>query len=153
MRYLLLATVLCFACHIGFTQSIERQSIDNGGAVASGGELQLLHAIGEVSVQEYTSGNISISEGFVIPVNSLSVGIQDAGNTVNNWTVYPNPATDQVSLNNGQVGDFELYDLVGNMVLRKENTSNFSVLELKKGTYIVKIITRENEYQQMLVVE
>jgi hypothetical protein len=49
----------------GNTQSIEKFSIDSGGASASSGDIQILYTIGEVNVQELNAGGISISEGFI----------------------------------------------------------------------------------------
>ena len=50
---------------IWFTDGGIFNSIDNGGAIVNSGNLQLLYTVGEVNVREVTSGNISISEGFI----------------------------------------------------------------------------------------
>lgn len=52
----------------GMTQSIEKFSIDSGGASASAGNIQILYTLGEVNVQEYSAGNIQVSEGFINPM-------------------------------------------------------------------------------------
>ena len=46
-------------------QSIEKFSIDSGGASASADGIQILYTIGEVHVQELNVGGISVSEGFI----------------------------------------------------------------------------------------
>lgn len=46
-------------------QSIEKFSIDSGGASTSTGGIQILYTIGEVNVQEYSTSSLSISEGFI----------------------------------------------------------------------------------------
>ena len=46
-------------------QTIEKFSIDSGGASASAGNLQILYTIGEVFVAESTAQTLSISEGFI----------------------------------------------------------------------------------------
>ena len=48
-------------------QSIEKFSIDSGGASTSAGGIEVLYTIGEVNVQELSVGNIQISEGFINP--------------------------------------------------------------------------------------
>lgn len=61
---------------IGFmsnAQSIEKFSIDSGGASASAGGIQILYTIGEVNVAERTSASVSLSEGFI---NSIQVSIK-----------------------------------------------------------------------------
>jgi hypothetical protein len=62
-RYILL--ILSFISHIGFTQTIEKYSIDSGGASASAGGIEILYTIGEVNVQEHTTATLSVSEGFI----------------------------------------------------------------------------------------
>ncbi|MGC1205119.1 MAG: hemagglutinin protein [Flavobacteriaceae bacterium] len=55
---------------IGFlssAQTIEKFSIDSGGASASAGGIQILYTIGEVNVQEYSNATLSVSEGFINP--------------------------------------------------------------------------------------
>lgn len=62
-------TILCFLLipFFGTSQSIEKFSIDSGGASTTAGNLQILYTIGEVHVTERTAGNIQISEGFINP--------------------------------------------------------------------------------------
>ena len=64
MKYIL--TIFCIAFSIAMqAQSIERFSIDSGGASASAGGIQILYTIGEVNVQEHNTETISVSEGFI----------------------------------------------------------------------------------------
>jgi hypothetical protein len=46
-------------------QTIYKSSIDSGGDTSSNGNIQIMYTIGEVNVQEYSVGNIILSEGFV----------------------------------------------------------------------------------------
>jgi hypothetical protein len=50
---------------ISQAQSIEKFSIDSGGASATAGGIQILYTIGEVNVQELSAGSIHVSEGFI----------------------------------------------------------------------------------------
>lgn len=50
---------------LGNAQSIEKFSIDSGGASVSAGGIQILYTIGEVAVQEYSTPTLSLSEGFI----------------------------------------------------------------------------------------
>ena len=47
------------------SQTIEKFSIDSGGNIATNGNIQVLYTIGEVNIQETSSGNIQLSEGFI----------------------------------------------------------------------------------------
>jgi len=46
-------------------QTIDKFSIDAGGAESSSGNIQVLYTIGEVNVQELSVGGVSVSEGFI----------------------------------------------------------------------------------------
>ncbi|WP_179334648.1 hemagglutinin protein [Winogradskyella costae] len=53
------------------SQSMEKFSIDSGGASVTAGGIQMLYTIGEVNVQELSAGGISLSEGFINPVSLM----------------------------------------------------------------------------------
>jgi len=50
---------------LGSAQSIEKFSIDSGGASATAGGIQIVYTIGEVNVQEHSNATLSVSEGFI----------------------------------------------------------------------------------------
>ncbi len=52
---------------ISISQTIEKFSIDSGGAAVTVGNLQVLYTIGEVNVREFSSVNIKVSEGYINP--------------------------------------------------------------------------------------
>lgn len=49
------------------SQTIEKFSIDNGGASFQNGNIQMLYTIGEVNVQEVNTTAMELSEGFINP--------------------------------------------------------------------------------------
>ncbi|MCB0447635.1 MAG: hemagglutinin protein [Gelidibacter sp.] len=57
--------LIWFISSLGVSQTIQKFSIDSGGASAIAGNIQILYTIGEVNVQELSAGNIQISEGFI----------------------------------------------------------------------------------------
>lgn len=57
-----------------FAQTIEKFSIDSGGASVIAGNIQILYTLGEVNVQELSAGNIQVSEGFINPL-SLAISV------------------------------------------------------------------------------
>jgi hypothetical protein len=60
--------IITFAASIySYAQSIEKFSIDSGGASVSAGNIEVLHTIGEVNIAERTSASVSASEGFINP--------------------------------------------------------------------------------------
>ncbi|WCO01741.1 T9SS type A sorting domain-containing protein [Psychroserpens ponticola] len=65
MKTIKLSLLLNLFVFCGYSQSIEKFSIDSGGASTSAGGIQILYTIGEVVVQEYSTTNLSVSEGFI----------------------------------------------------------------------------------------
>ena len=64
-----IAAIICLlAPFFGISQSIEKFSIDSGGASASAGNIDVFYTLGEVNVQELSAGNIQVSEGFINPL-------------------------------------------------------------------------------------
>jgi Secretion system C-terminal sorting domain len=59
---LLVSSLIVFMSN---AQTIEKYSIDSGGASITSGNIELLYTIGEVNVQESSAGNINLSEGFI----------------------------------------------------------------------------------------
>ena len=57
--------VALFLSMIIHSQTIDKFSIDSGGASATAGGIEILYTIGEVNVQELNAGGISVSEGFI----------------------------------------------------------------------------------------
>jgi hypothetical protein len=73
MKTIKLTLLLNLLVFFGYSQSIEKFSVDSGGASTSVGGIQILYTIGEVAVQEVTTSNISISEGFINPSFRLKI--------------------------------------------------------------------------------
>lgn len=67
MKHILISITVFFLSLSSFSQTIEKFSIDSGGASTTAGGIQILYTIGEVNVQEFSSATISISEGFINP--------------------------------------------------------------------------------------
>jgi len=65
MKKIVIIICVLGCINIGQSQTIEKFSIDSGGASASEGGIQILYTIGEVVVQETTTASFSISEGFI----------------------------------------------------------------------------------------
>lgn len=65
MKNTFIITMLILFPFFGVGQSIEKFSIDSGGASVSAGGIQILYTIGEVNVAEYSTATLSVSEGFI----------------------------------------------------------------------------------------
>ena len=91
------------------------------------------------------------------PRNSKSEGGSDYLTLSNlQVSIYPNPATNSITINAGNALTFSLYDLTGRIVLDtnlSDGISNLNVSSLSKGLYLVKIQQREEVFCQKLVIQ
>lgn len=73
---------------------------------------------------------------FKIDVSQYNLG-QQSFDLINKNKFFPNPSSDVISFNDNQ-SVVEIYDLVGKLVFRKENTNKVDIENLIKGIYFVK---------------
>jgi len=109
-------------------------------------EMSDLHVV--VMVQEYSTKEIYQSAE-----SDIAAGIADAYES--NVSIYPNPATDNITITNAANSDITLYDIYGKLVLSVNNIDNdylLNVSELSKGTYIMKIINGDNVTSKKIAV-
>jgi hypothetical protein len=75
--------------------------------------------------------------------------------SINNISVYPNPATDIVNIINAENSNIQLYDVYGKLVA-SDNVSNnnysLNVSEYAIGTYILKITNSEGSISKKITV-
>jgi len=64
-KYILNSTLLFCLTNVINAQSIEKFSIDAGGASTTAGGIEILYTIGEVNLQELSTATVSLSEGFI----------------------------------------------------------------------------------------
>ncbi len=89
-------------------------------------------------------------------VEVVATGLENS--IVSNFSIYPNPATDNVtiSLTESVSGTVSIVDLHGNVVATKSisgNTSNISTSELASGVYVVKINSDKGSAVKQLVIQ
>lgn len=97
---------------------------------------------GGTRMVNYSGGNLSIGEG------------------EKTFLLVPNPATDIVSVerkrDNPASGDILLIDVFsmnGQKVLSQESSNQFDVSRLADGSYIVKVVTSNNDYEYLKLIK
>ena len=70
-------------------------------------------------------------------------GVEDVedGLTEANVKIFPNPATDYVTVEGNDVKSIEVYSLAGALVAVEKGEATLNVSNLAKGTYLVKVAT------------
>ena len=83
--------------------------------------------------------------------------------SINNFSetqifIYPNPTSGKVNIElpKGEVLQFTLTDLLGKIILQKDNISNkyiFKTKDFAKGTYLIKLENVKGKYSRKLLIE
>ncbi len=84
---------------------------------------------------------------------TIATGIGE--NSIGDVKIYPNPATDNVTIVNALNSDISLYDMYGKLIMSDNKISNsylLNVSDLAKGTYILKITDGEKTYSRKITV-
>ena len=92
----------------------------------------------------------SKSVNFCVP----SVGI-DPNSLNGRLSVYPNPATTEINVDNAQNATIQLIDMLGNVIFTKTSASNNEIVstsQLTSGTYFVKVTTLNESVSRKIVV-
>ena len=149
----ILSLIIGLTCLQTQAQTIEKFSIDNGGASTTNGEIAVIYTIGEVNVQELNAGNILLSEGFINSNFGETLNVSEVNPIDNQLLLYPNPVQDQFYISSTEpITQVTLYDVSGKQIA-KTNAAQMSVGHLVAGVYFVRISTKTNHTVKRLVVK
>jgi hypothetical protein len=74
---------------------------------------------------------------------SLTVGIDKVEDKSSNFSVFPNPVSDQLTINTSEIiREILIYNTLGGLV-KQEHSNSFMVKELKNGIYLLKVKTEK----------
>lgn len=87
--------------------------------------------------------NWSVNNGVFASVPGTGLSPSCALNTNDfddlKFVVYPNPATIFIEISGNTIDKIEIYSVLGNKILTKENTNTIDVSSFEKGIYLLKI--------------
>jgi len=92
-----------------------------------------------------------------LEISDATLGI--AENTVFDFKLYPNPATDVITIQSGsiKVSTVEVYDILGKNVIAQNDFTNtnitVNVSELKAGIYFVKIYANNSSSTKKIIIK
>lgn len=152
MRKIILKTFILLLCT--FTggrlqsQAPEPSVISAGGGFQKSGQVSISYTIGDLSVNSYSTANLSLTEGFQQPGSGIPDEIKDESVEVE-FRTWPNPAVRELNM----IFDpewkddilVEVYDVLGRIHIRKKyespgngETYRLDVSMLGNGLYILK---------------
>lgn len=97
-------------------------------------------------------GNKDVTKAAVIDLSTV-IGIEEANAT--SWSVYPNPANDQITIAGIENAQYEIVNIQGQVVLSgtiENNTETINTSNLNQGSYFVRIVG-ENVMVKPFVIE
>src|SRR5690606_27195468 len=148
----ILSLIIGLTCLQTQAQTIEKFSIDNGGASTTNGNIAVVYTIGEVNVQELNAGNILLSEGFINSNFGETLNVSEVNPIDNQLLLYPNPAQEVFYVSSSElITQLTLYDVSGKQIA-KTNAAQMRVGNLGVGVYFNRIITINNHIVKRMVV-
>jgi hypothetical protein len=108
----------------------------------------MTNLIAVVFIQDNTTHKVYQSK-------TLQIALGIGENSIGNVLIYPNPATDNVTIVNALNSNIALYDMVGKFIMSDSKISNsylLNVADLAKGTYVLKITDGNKSYSRKITV-
>ena len=105
--------------------------------------------IAVVFIQDNSTKEVLQSKTFSLTITGIGE------NSIDNVSIYPNPATDNVNIVNAQNSDIALYDMYGKLIKSDSKINNnylLNVSDLAKGTYILKINDGDKTFSKKITV-
>jgi hypothetical protein len=98
-----------------------------------------------------TSGNVGTSNSLTITVNPLSTSENMESN--NEISVFPNPVNDVFNVaSHIDFNKIEIFDITGkNIKLLNIKNSKFNIVDFQNGVYILRLYSKDNVYNKILV--
>jgi len=154
----ILSLIIVFTVAFTYGQTITKSSLSTGGGSVSTSDTKVIYTVGENFVQEISSSDTYLSEGFISPGIMKITGIKDYG-VLTGITVFPNPVDSYLNINFDKKQDYEIYlfDINGKKILSVTteitNRKQLNLSKQKTGVYVLVIIDREAKSKKILKIE
>jgi len=145
----------------GITSIKAQESINASGGKASGSGGNVTYSVGQVVYTTITGTNGFVVGGVQQPYEiSVVIGIKENENINLNYSVYPNPTSNnlQLKVENENLVDFsyQLYDITGKHIDNKKIESSLTSIDMSylvSATYFIKVIQRNKELKIFKIIK
>jgi transforming growth factor-beta-induced protein len=142
--------------HVLATEVTSNQLVNNSNVPTLNGQTVLVTTTPTVKINE---SNVSLADvqaqnGVVHVIDAVLLpGFADINEvTIADLNFYPNPATENISIDNFTAGNYQILNSLGQMVKSGKIENNLiSVLDLESGSYIVRFTNEEGNFQGKLI--
>ncbi len=142
----LVALFIFLNARSSFSQAVAPDVVGSTGDFYANAGGQVQWTVGEVMVETYQSGNNYVTQGFHQPNYGVLIGMPNA--SLLDLSIFPNPATDNISLKFGTIGgnySLYIYDITGNTLRAEQFTAGagglhtLSVKDFANGVYFLSL--------------
>jgi hypothetical protein len=145
----------------GFTALQAQSTITASGGNASGGGGKVSYTVGQIVYTTNSNSNGSVAQGVQQPYEiSVITGIEEARDINLSCSVYPNPATDFLTLKimnyDKENLSYWLYGINGNLIETKKVTADENFVSLANhvsGTYFLKVVQGNKEVKTFKIIK
>jgi len=109
-----------------------------------------VEASGNALTLKFYSDGATVRSGWTAEWNCKPVSVEK--NNENNIEIYPNPATDFILLSE-TANKIMIYDIRGNLILSKQNTSEICIKNFSPGIYFIKIQVKNTVSVQKIIIQ
>ncbi len=142
--------------HVLATEVTSTQLVNNSNVPTLNGQTVLVTTTPTVKINEsnVTLADVQAQNGVVHVIDAVLLpGFADINEvTIADLNFYPNPATENISIDNFTTGNYQILNSLGQMVKAGKIENNLiSVLDLESGSYIVRFTNEEGNFQGKLI--
>ena len=153
-------TLALFLLSFGITAAQAQQSTNASGGDASGSGGSASYSVGQVVYTTHTGSTGEVAQGVQQPYEiSVVTGLEEKQISLN-LQAYPNPTSDYLTLNVGNLElsnlNFQLFDLGGKIIESKiitNTTETFRMENLPNANYLLKVFNNDKEVKTFKIIK
>ncbi len=153
-------TLALFLLSFGITAAQAQQSTNASGGDASGSGGSASYSVGQVVYTTHTGSTGEVAQGVQQPYEiSVVTGLEEKQISLN-LQAYPNPTSDYLTLNVGNLElsnlNFQLFDLGGKIIESKKitnTTETFRMENLPNANYLLKVFNNDKEVKTFKIIK
>lgn len=158
-KRLLLSAILLLGLGLTELQAQESVNVAGGNAAGSGGSVT--YSVGQVAYQNYNGVDASVAEGVHQPYEiTVVTAINETRGIILSLTVYPNPATDYLTLRIDEFDtsnlSYQLFDTQGKLLQKEKITGNqtrITMSSLGPATYFLRVLQGNKEVKTFKIIK
>lgn len=142
--------------HVLGTEVTSAQLVDNTNVPTLNGQTVLVMTMPTVMINEanVTMADVQADNGVVHVIDAVLLpGFANISEiTVSALNFYPNPASENIAIENANDGNYQILNSLGQVVKAGSvSDSKISLLDLEAGSYIIKVTTLQGNFQGKLI--